>query len=218
MPPTAAPDPARVRAGSPRSRSGTRGGNHLLDDRVPWLAAAALAACVGVAAARRLPGLGTLGLSSDETVYVGQGMGLAGDPSWSAVRAHPPLFGLLLELVPGGTAGEVGPRTVSVVLGLVAVVVAGLLGRELAGWVAGVLAAAAVAVMPYHSDVTRQALVEVPMATLAAVGLLLVVRSARTGSDRLLEVAAVGLGVATLAKETALLRSRPWSSPCSAAT
>jgi 4-amino-4-deoxy-L-arabinose transferase-like glycosyltransferase len=205
MPLTAAPDdPARVRAGSPRSRPGTRG-EHLLDDRAPWLAAAALAVCVAVAAARRLPGLDSLGLSSDEAVYVGQGLGLAGDPSWAAVRAHPPLLGLLLELVPGGTTGEVGPRTVSVVLGLVAVVVAGLLGRELAGWAAGVLAAGAVAVMPYHADVTRQALVEVPMATLAAVGLLLVVRSARTGSDRLLEPAAVVLGVATLAKETALL-------------
>ena len=134
-----------------------------------------------------------------------QGLGLAGGSGWSTVRAHPPLLGLILDVVPGGTSGEVGPRAVAVVLGLLAVVVAGLLARELAGRAAGILSATAVATMPYHSDVTRQVLVEVPMATAAALALLLVVRAARTGQEGLVEVAAVVLGVATLAKETALL-------------
>ncbi len=171
----------------------------------PWLFPAALALVAGWALWRRLPGLEAVGLSSDEAVYVGQGRALVGDPGWASVRAHPPLFGLLLDLVPGATTGELGPRLVSVALGVLAVVVAGLLGRELTGATAGVIAAGVLASMPYHADVTRLALVEVPMATTVSVALLLTVRAARTGRQRLLEGAGACLGVATLFKETALL-------------
>ena len=170
----------------------------------PWVLPAALLLVTVPAGVVRLQGLGTLGLSTDEAVYVGQGRALlaGGLPE---VRAHPPLFGVVLRLVPDGTTGEVGPRAVAVALGLVAVVVAGLLGRELAGWTAGGIAALAVATMPYHADVTRLALVEVPMATAVAVALLLAVRSVTRARPRLVEVAAAVLGVATLFKETAAL-------------
>jgi hypothetical protein len=173
--------------------------------KAPWGFPAALVLVAGWTAWHRLPGLDALGLSADEAVYVGQGRGLVGDPAWAAVRAHPPLLGAVLDLVPGGTTGEVGPRAVSVGLGVLTVVLAGLLGRELAGRVAGVAAAVVLAAMPYQADVTRLALVDVPMASAVAVALLLLVRAARTGDGRLVEAAAVALGVATLAKETALL-------------
>ncbi len=153
----------------------------------------------------RMSGLSSAGLSSDEAVYIGQGVAVAGDPSWSAVRAHPPLLGILVEVLTGGGVGDLGPRSLSVVFGLAAVVVAALLARELGGVTAGLTAGAVVALMPYHRDVTRLALVEVPMATVAGLGLLLVVRGARTGRPRLLAAAGATFGVATLFKETALL-------------
>ncbi|MFQ6171698.1 glycosyltransferase family 39 protein [Oryzobacter sp. R7] len=159
---------------------------------------------MGLAAVSRLQGLEQWGLSSDEAVYLGQGHAVV-EGRLPEVRAHPPLFGLLLGAVPGGTTGELVPRTVAVLLGLAAVVVAGLLGTELAGRTGGAVAALAVATMPYHADVTRLVLVEVPMATTVGLALLLTVRSVRRGHPGQLEGAAAALGVATLFKETAVL-------------
>ena len=99
--------------------------------------------------ARHLDGLG---LSSDEAVYIGQGSSLTRG-GVHEVRAHPPLFGMLLRVISDGTR-EVRPRLVSVLLGVVAVIVAGFIARELAGRAAGIVAALTVATMPYHSDVT----------------------------------------------------------------
>lgn len=166
---------------------------------------AVLTLVVGATAVWRLQDLGHRGLGSDEAVYVGQGSGLAGEAGWSPVRAHPPLLGLVLHLLQRESTGEVVPRATSVVIGLVALVVAGLLARELAGPVAGVVAAVVLAVMPYHRDVTRLALVDVPMATLTALALLLVVRATRSGRVWLVEAAALTLALATLFKETAAL-------------
>lgn len=199
--PAASPPEAAGPGVAPSAHSGVRA----VRVAAPWVFPAALLLVTGVAAARRATGLDVRGLSSDEAVYLGQGIGLAGGGNWSAVRAHPPLLGLLLDLLPGGTSSEVVPRGASVALGLVGVVVAGLLGRELAGRTAGLLSAVALAWMPYHGDVTRLALVDVPMATLVALALLLVVRAARGGRPGLVELAAVALGIATLFKETAAL-------------
>ena len=157
---------------------------------------------VAVAAVARSPGLDARGLSSDEAVYLQQGVDLVHGGAW--VRAHPPLFGVLLQVVPG-LDGDVGARTVSVGLGLASVVVAALLGRELAGTAAGVLAAVLLAAMPYHADVTRLALVDVPMATTAGLGVLLAVRHARSGRQGTAVAAAAVLAVAVLFKEAALL-------------
>lgn len=186
---------------APTAHSGVRA----VRAAAPWVFPAALLLVTAVAAVRRATGLDVRGLSSDEAVYLGQGIGLARGGDWSAVRAHPPLLGLLLDLLPGGTSSEVVPRGASVALGLVGVVLAGLLGRELAGRAAGLLAAVALAWMPYHGDVTRLALVDVPMATLVGLALLLVVRASRGGRPGLVELAAVVLGIATLFKETAAL-------------
>ncbi|WP_392544392.1 glycosyltransferase family 39 protein [Oryzobacter telluris] len=158
-----------------------------------------------LAGTRRFAGLGRLGLTGDEAVYLTQGLG-PGDPGWAGVRAHPPLWGMLLALVPDAVSRESVLRGVAVVVGLVSVVVAGLLAREVAGRWGGVAAAVALASMPYHADVTRLVLVDVPMATGVAVALLLLVRG--TGDvprPRLVEAAGAGLGVATLFKETAVL-------------
>lgn len=166
---------------------------------------AGLLALLALGAWARLPGLVRTGLTSDEAVYVGQGAALTGDPAWSSVRAHPPLFGLLLSVWPGAATGDLAPRLVAVVLGLSGVVMAVLLGRELAGRTAGLVAGTVVALMPYHVDVTRLALVDVPMAATTAAALLLLVRGARTGRWRLVEGAGLALGVGVLFKETALL-------------
>lgn len=150
--------------------------------------------------ARHLDGLG---LSSDEAVYIGQGSSLTRGGGHE-VRAHPPLFGMLLRVISDGTR-EVRPRLVSVLLGVVAVIVAGFIARELAGRAAGIVAALTVATMPYHSDVTRLALVEVPMASSVAVGLLLLVLARTRGRPFLVGAAGGAFGVGTLFKETATI-------------
>lgn len=184
----------RGRLPAPRSAVGAR-----------WVFPAGLSAMVAGAVWVRAAGLGRTGLSSDEAVYIGQGAAVAGDPSWSAVRAHPPLFGFLIDAVTGGGTGDLGPRSLSVALGVAAVVIAALLARELGGVTAGLTAGAVVALMPYHRDVTRLALVDVPMATAAGLGLLLLVRGARAGRPGLVAAAGAAFGVAVLFKETALL-------------
>lgn len=203
MPAAPQPEPVGPRPRAPASPGSDRS-PAVQRAAAPWVLPAALLLAVAVAAAVRWRGLDELGLSSDEAVYLGQArqieQGLVPD-----VRAHAPLFALLLRVVPGGTHVEPAPRAVAVVLGLVAVVIAGLLAREVAGRVGGALAAVAVATMPYHADVTRLALVDVPMATTVAVALLLAVRAVRRARPQLLEAAAAVLGVATLFKETAAL-------------
>ena len=171
--------------------------------RTPWWFSATVVGAVALAAATRVGGLAERGLSSDEVVYLQQGADLVGGGSWT--RAHPPLFGLLLQLVPAGAESDTGPRAAAVGIGLAAIVVAGLLGRELAGPAAGASAAVLLACMPYHADVTRLALVDVPMATLSGLGVLLAVRASRDASAPLATAAAAVLAVATLVKETAVL-------------
>lgn len=166
---------------------------------------AALLLVLGLAAARRLTGLADLGVTGDEAVYLAQGLG-TDDPGWAGVRAHPPLLGMVLGLVPDGISDEAVLRGVVVATGLAAVVAAAFLARQVAGWAAGLVAAVVLASMPYHADVTRLVLVDVPMATCAAGALVLLVRA--TGDvprPRLVEVAGALLGVATLFKETAVL-------------
>jgi 4-amino-4-deoxy-L-arabinose transferase-like glycosyltransferase len=163
----------------------------------------------GLALLLRIGHLTSVGLGSDEAVYARQGDALlastAGGSIWPEVRAHPPLLGLLVTALPGGPDGDLAPRLLVAGFGVLTVVLTGLLGRRVAGPVAGLLAAGVLAADPYHVDVSRQVLVDVPMAACVTAGLLAAASWLATWSRRALVTAAASLGIATLFKETAAL-------------
>jgi hypothetical protein len=168
-----------------------------------------LLAVVGVGAAFRLIDLMRFGFNSDEAVYAGQGASLAGNDLFTnefpIFRAHPLLFQTLLSVFYTSGGGDLGPRLVAVAVGLLTIVVVFLLGRELYGRGTGLLAAGAVAIMPYHVVVTRQVLLDGPMTLMATVSLLLLARYGRTGRVAWFVASAAALGVAMLVKETAVV-------------
>jgi 4-amino-4-deoxy-L-arabinose transferase-like glycosyltransferase len=132
---------------------------------------------------------------------------------------HPPL-GIWLVRASGTlfASSVPGLRGVSVLCGAATVLVVYLLGRRLWGERAGLLAAALLAVDRFHASWSRLLVEESPLLLLVALALLLAVRAVNAGTldadssetpppARLRAWAAVGaaLGLAALAKETALL-------------
>jgi hypothetical protein len=162
------------------------------------------------ALAIRLWQIDALGLNSDEAVYAGQAASLARDPDFlpffPVFRAHPLLFQALLS-VPYRFDGvsSIAGRLLSVGFGLATVWVTYAIGARLYGRRVGVLAALLIAVMPYTVVVSRQILLDGPMAFFAALALYLLVRFVQTAKVSWLYAAAVALGLATLSKETAIL-------------
>jgi 4-amino-4-deoxy-L-arabinose transferase-like glycosyltransferase/putative flippase GtrA len=172
-----------------------------------WLA---LGTILFVGAVVRLWGIGSVGFNNDEAVYAGQGAALAGDPTFSGLfaifRAHPLLVQFLYS-IPFRLFGvdDIWPRLISVGFGVSAIALAYATGNRLYGRRVGLIAAAVLAVMPYHVVVTRQALLDGPETTLFLLSMFLLATYARTGSSRWLYGAAFTTGLTVLAKETAVL-------------
>ena len=169
----------------------------------------AIAAIVAAAAVLRLWGLGSVGFNSDEAVYAGQAAALAGDPIYGGLfqvfRAHPLLVQFLVSLVFRFGVDDVAARLVAVAFGLAAIPLTYLTGSFLNGRRIGLVAAAIVALMPYHVVVSRQILLDAPMTTLFMLGVYFVARYTASGLPRWLYAAAIAGGLAFLAKETAIL-------------
>ena len=169
-----------------------------------------LTAILLVAAAVRLWAIGAVGFNNDEAVYAGQGASLAGDQAYSGLfaifRAHPLLVQFLNSL-PFRFFGvnDVTPRLISVAFGLAGVALAYATGALLYNRRVGLLAAAFLALMPYHVVVTRQALLDGPETTLFLLSVYEMARFARSGQSRWLYGAAFTMGLTVLAKETAVL-------------
>jgi hypothetical protein len=170
----------------------------------------ALAVILLVGLLVRLWSIGTVGFNNDEAVYAGQGAALAADPVYSGLfaifRAHPLLVQFLYS-VPFRIFGvdDIWPRLISVGFGLGGIALAYATGALLYGRRAGLIAAAILAVMPYHVLVTRQALLDGPETTLFLLSMYLLARYARNGGARWLYGAAFATGLTVLAKETAVL-------------
>ncbi|HUR13671.1 MAG TPA: glycosyltransferase family 39 protein [Mycobacteriales bacterium] len=167
---------------------------------------------VGVLAAGgalRLVGLGSVGFNSDEAVYAGQAASVAGDPGYvpyfPIFRAHPMLFQTLLSLLYLDGVGDVEGRVLGALFGVATIGVVYLTGSLLYGRPVGVLAAALMAVMPYHVVVTRQVLLDGPMTFFATVTLYLVARYSVTQRPAWLYAAGGALGLTFLSKETGVL-------------
>jgi hypothetical protein len=173
--------------------------------------AEAVLVCAGLVLAvfLRLWQLNKFGFNSDEAVYSGQAAGIANDPVlkplFPVFRAHPLLFQTILSLGYRLGTGDMFARLLADLFGAGTVVVTFLTGRLLYGRRAGVIAALLLALMPYEIVVSRQVLLDGPMAFFATVTLYLLARAIL--SQRLVFLYAAGgtMGLTALTKETGIL-------------
>ncbi len=168
-----------------------------------------LAGILVVAVFVRVWGLNRVGFNSDETVYAGQAASIAGNVTlqkfFPIYRAHPLLFQTTLSVLYQFTTSDYAARLLSVVFGVGTVVVTYLTGRLLYGRRAGLIAAALLAVMPYHVVVTRQVLLDGPLVFFSTLTLYLAARYAVTQRPVWLYATGAGMGLTFLAKETGIV-------------
>jgi 4-amino-4-deoxy-L-arabinose transferase-like glycosyltransferase len=168
-----------------------------------------LTAIMVLGAGIRLWNINAVGLNSDEAVYSGQAAALAGDVGlqqfFAIFRAHPLLVQFMLSILFQFGVNDVAGRLLSVGFGVVAIGLTYALGSLMFSRRVALLAAAALALMPYHVAVTRQMLLDGPEMTLWLLATYFVARYAATGLPRWLYAAAFTAGLTVLAKETAIL-------------
>ena len=178
--------------------------------RLPaWVVVPSGVAIAGGSAFLRLWQLNALGFNSDEAVYAGQAAAIAGDPALKGIfpvfRAHPLLFQFALAVLFRGGSRDLVARLLAVAFGLATVYLVYRLGSLLYGQAVGLLAAALLAVCPYHVVVTRQALLDGALTFFATLTALLLAKYATTGFPPWLWAAGAGFGLTFLAKETGLV-------------
>jgi len=150
-----------------------------------------------------------LGFNSDEAVYAGQAASIVGHPSFRPIfpifRAHPLLYQFSLALVYHFAVSDLAARLLAVAFGLAGIWFVYRAANLIYGPRVGVVAALLLSVMPYHVVVSRQALLDGPLTTFAALTLYLVAQYATTERPRWLYAAGAGLGLTFLAKETGIV-------------
>ncbi len=169
-----------------------------------------MALVLGIALALRLFALNQFGLNTDEVVYSGQAASMIGDPASVALfpifRAHPLLFhGTLAVVFQLFGVGEWAARLTAIAFGLATLLVVYRLGTELYNERVGIVAAAFLAVMPYHLIVSRQVLLDGPLTLFTSLTLLMLIRFSNTQHARWLYASGIGLGLSFLAKETGII-------------
>ena len=162
------------------------------------------------ALAVRLADLNRYGFNSDEAVYSGQAAALAGHHDYAHLfgvfRAHPLLVHVIVSLVYRVTGvNDVAPRLVAVAFGVGLVIVGGAIGWLVRGRLVGLLTMLFIALCPYAVIVSRQMLLDGPMAFFFALCVLFLALYVRTPNRLTLFAAACAAGLAFLSKETAIL-------------
>lgn len=170
-----------------------------------------VAAVMTLAVGLRVLDLNRIGLNSDEAVYSGQAGALMGDSVmaqfFSVFRAHP----LLLQVLLGGLFSIVGISDlaarlfVSLFFGVGSIALTYLLASRLYGHRIGIVAAALMAVLPYHVLVSRQVLLDSPLTFFVLLAMWFTARGIDDRSGRWLVWAALSAGLATATKETGVL-------------
>jgi hypothetical protein len=166
---------------------------------------------IGIALYVRLIHLTALGFNSDEAVYTGQAGALAGvgdyARNFSPFRAHPLLLQTILamEFTMLGHMSEFMSRATVVVTGVAAVFSTYLLGRRMFGLAAGLGAAGALAVMPYHVFISRQVLLDVPAGLAILLAFAALYRYNGPTTRRWLYLAAALGGIGCVMKETMIV-------------
>jgi 4-amino-4-deoxy-L-arabinose transferase-like glycosyltransferase len=173
------------------------------------LALLAISVIVVIGAVIRLVNINSVGLNSDEAVYSGQAAALSGDVGYqqffAIFRAHPLLVQFLLSVLFQFGVNDVAGRFLSVGFGVAAIALTYLMGTLLFSRRVALLAAAALALLPYHVAVSRQMLLDGPEMTLWLLATYFLARYAAFSSPRWLYAAAFTAGLTVLAKETAVL-------------
>lgn len=195
--------PARPRAlGRLRARVEAR-------PAIDWVTTALLGLALAGAAALRFVRLDAVGLNSDEAVYAAQAASLAGNEHFTSlfpvVRAHPLLLQMLISPLYDHGVPDTPGRYVAAAFGVGTVGLTYCVGRVLYGPLVGALGALLLAVMPYHVIVSRQIILDGPMAFFATAALLFVAVAARWRNGRWLVAAGAALGLAALTKEPAVI-------------
>ncbi len=174
--------------------------------RLSWFV---IAGILAVAAFVRLWRFNDLGFNSDEAVYAGQGASIAHDPELSpffpVFRAHPLLFQSIVSIGYQFGWTDWWGRFASVVFGVATVGLVYLTAKHLYGQRAGWIAAALIALMPYHIVVTRQVLLDGPQTFFTTLALYTLARFASSHRPFWLWASGAGIGLAVMAKEPTIL-------------
>src|SRR3954447_7452275 len=146
---------------------------------------AALVGIVALGALLRVWNIDAVGFNGDETIYAGQGASIANAHGlaefFPTFRAHPLLFQTLLAAGYDAGLGAPFERLFAAAFGLGSIVLTFGLGRLMWGRTVGLIAALLIAVMPYEVLVSRQVLLDAPMAFF---GLLTLYSAARFSISR----------------------------------
>lgn len=164
---------------------------------------------LAVALSVRLINLNRFGYNGDEAVYAGEAASLAGNRNFTHMfpifRAHPLLFPTLVSPLYGSGVPDWTGRVVVALFGVATVAVVFLLGRELYSDRVGILAALLMALMPYHTEITRQVLLDGPAVFFITLAMWMIARYLRTKRASWLLAGFGTLGLAALTKETSLV-------------
>jgi len=178
-------------------------------DRAKIARVAGIIIVAAVAVGLRVWGLNQLGYNTDEAVYAGQAAAIARAPILKDIfpifRAHPLLFQFVLALVFSFGVNDLAGRLVAVAIGLATVYMTYRVGKLLYGVKAGLLAGLFFALMPYHVVVSRQVLLDGPLAFFATLTLFFLARYAMTHRSAWIYLTGVGMGLTLLAKETGII-------------
>jgi 4-amino-4-deoxy-L-arabinose transferase-like glycosyltransferase len=173
------------------------------------LALLTIGVIVAIGAVIRLVNINSVGLNSDEAVYSGQAAALSGDVGYqqffAIFRAHPLLVQFMLSVLFQFGVNDVAGRLLSVGFGVAAIALTYQLGTLLFSRRVGLVAAAALALLPYHVAVSRQMLLDGPEMTLWLLATYFLARYAASASPRWMYASAFTAGLTVLAKETAVL-------------
>jgi hypothetical protein len=153
--------------------------------------------------------INAMGYNTDEAVYAGQAAAISGVPGlkdlFPIFRAHPLLVQFLLSIIYRVHFSDLAGRLLSVAIGLGTVYLTYLIGRLMYGRLAGAIAAAMMALMPYHVIVSRQLLLDGPMVFFATLTLYMLARYAKTHHAGWLYATGVTMGLTVLTKETGII-------------
>jgi hypothetical protein len=174
-----------------------------------WRTSLILVAILTTAFLVRTWNLMALGFNSDEAVYAGQASSIAGNPEllpyFPIFRAHPLLFQSLISIPYQIAVSPLVGRLMSVAFGVATVYLVYLVGKTMYSRGVGMIAALIVALMPYHVVVTRQILLDGPLAFFATLSLLLLAQYGRTRNLMWFYASFAAMGLTVLAKETGII-------------
>lgn len=175
-----------------------------------WALAGGALATAGAAAAVRYPGLRGDGFNSDEAVYAGQAAAIAGFQPYvhlfGVFRAHPLLVHFLVALGYEVTGvNDWLPRVICATFGVGLALACLGVAWTVRGPIAGLTAGAVAALAAYPVTISRQVLLDGPMAAFVALTLLFAALWLRGGRRRWLYAASAAAGLAFITKETGVL-------------